>query len=105
MKNTIKIIFSIAVLAIIGFHVVACSGSDRLSGTYTDEKGTMSYTFSGKKVTAEMFGQKGEATYELKDGKFTMTMPDGRTESYNYTLEGNTFTFDWFGQKIVLTKK
>jgi hypothetical protein len=105
MKNTIKIFIGIAIIAIIGFSVIACGGGGRLSGTYTDEKGTMSYTFSGNKVTAEMFGQKGEATYELKDGKFTMFMPDGRTESYDYTLEGNTLTFNWYGQNIVLTKK
>jgi len=103
MKNK-KLIGIIALIAIAGLTIIACGGGS-LSGTYVSDDGSMSYTFSGKKVTAEMFGQKGEATYELKDGKFIMTAADGRTETYNYTLEGNKFTFDWYGTKITLTKK
>jgi len=113
MKNTlnvskIRIIGIIALAAIIGFTVIACGGGSggggKLSGTYASDDGSMVYTFSGKKVTAEAFGQKGEATYELKDGNFNMIM-DGKTESYPYKLEGNKFTFDWYGMEIVLTKK
>ena len=81
------------------------AGSDKLSGTYVSSDGRISYTFSGKNLTAEAFGQKSEATFELKDGKLVMTSADGKVESYDYTLEGDTFTYDWNGMKIVLTKK
>ena len=103
MKNK-KLIGIIALIAIAGFVIIACGGGG-LSGTYVSADGGISYTFSGNKVTAEMLGQKGEATYQLKDGKFIMTSKDGRTETYNYTLEGNVFTFEWYGTKIALTKK
>jgi len=108
MKNKIKLIAIFAFVVVIGFTMAACGGGGaggQLSGTYTTDDGSISYTFSGKKVVAEAFGQKGEATYELKGGKFIMTSPDGRTESYDYTLSGNTLSFDWYGIPIVLNKK
>jgi len=107
MKNTIKLIAIFAFVVVIGFTMAACAGGGAggLSGTYATDDGSMSYTFSGKKVTAEAFGQKGDGTYELKDGKFVITLADGKSESYDYTLEGNTLTFDWYGMKIILNKK
>ena len=104
MKNIFKFFGIIVLVTIIGFVAVACGGGGKLSGTYSSKDGSMSYTFSGNKVVAEAFGQKMEGTYELKDGKFSITK-DGKTESYNYTLEGNTLTYTWHGTKISLTKK
>jgi len=101
MKKT-KLIGIIAMIAIIGLLITACGGG--LSGTYASDDGSISYSFSGNKVTAEAFGQKVEATYQLKDGNLVMTR-DGKTESYPYTLEGKTLTLDWFGRKIALNKK
>ena len=112
----------IAVLCVSAAFMVSCGGGGsssgtsgakqenadsggKLSGTYVSKDGRISYTFSGKNLTAEAYGQKSEATFELKDGKLVMTSADGKTESYPYTLEGDTFTYDWNGTKIVLTKK
>jgi hypothetical protein len=105
MKNTTKLIGFIALVAVIGLTFVSCGGGGKLSGTYSTDDGSMSYTFSGKKVTAEAFGQKGEGTYELKDGRFIITMADGKSESYDYKLEGNTLSFDWYGIEVILIKK
>ena len=105
MKTKIRVLGIIAIIAIIGFALTACSGGGKLSGTYASDDGSISYTFSGKKVVAEGFGQKSEATFELKDGKLVMTSAEGKTESYPYKLEGNTLTLDWYGMEISLTKK
>jgi hypothetical protein len=104
MKNTIRLIGLAALVAVIGLILAACGGGGSLSGKYSTDDDSMSYTFSGKKVTAEAFGQKGEGTYELKDGKIIITS-DGKTETYDYKLEGNTLTLDWYGIKIPLIKK
>jgi hypothetical protein len=107
MKHTIKLLAIIALVAIIGLTIAACSGGGggKLSGTYSTSDGSMSYTFSGKKVTAEALGEKRGGTYELKDGKIIISSPDGKTETYGYKLEGNTLTLDWYGIEIPLTKK
>ena len=104
MKNTIKLFGFIALVAIIGLAMAACGG-DRLSGTYADDTGIISFTFSGNKLTVEAFGQKAEGTYKTSDGKLITTSPDGKTETYEYILDGNNLTINQHGMKYTLTKK
>jgi DNA-binding beta-propeller fold protein YncE len=108
MKNAIKNIFGIiALAAAIAFGGVACDsgGGTKLSGTYVGEMG-MTYTFSGKKVTVTFMGEKEEATYEIKDGKYYVTDPaDGKVTEYTFTLEGDKLTLVNGREKLVLTKK
>jgi hypothetical protein len=101
MKNKTKVI--IAVIAIIGLTIAACGGGGGLSGTYSNE--FMSFTFSGNKLTVEAFGQKEEGTYQIKGGKLITTSKDGETETYDYTLTGNVLTMSMGGFEYTLTKK
>ena len=113
MKNTInfkamlRIAGIIALTAIIGFTVIACSGggSGKLSGVYSDEKGTMTFTFSGNKLTSEAFGQKGEGTYKIEGDKLLTTGPDGKTETWDFKIEGDTITMGQSGFNFTLKKK
>jgi hypothetical protein len=110
MQNTIKILGIIAIVAVIGITMAACSGGGgggKLSGTYSSDDGSITFTFSGKKLTAEAFGQKGEGTYEIKDGKLITTSSDGKTATYNnFKIEGNKLSYElWEGNDLVLTKK
>jgi len=122
MKNTIKnmgsfttvklqaislrLIAIIALTAIIGFTVIACGGGgSKLSGVYSDEKGTMTFTFSGNKLTSEAFGQKGEGTYKIEGDKLLATGPDGKTETWDFKIEGDTITMGQSGFNFTLKKK
>ena len=112
MKNTIKLIGIIALAVIIGLTAAACNkgggsgGGGKLSGTYVSDDGEMSYTFSGKKVSANAFGEKAEGTYELKDGMLIITSGGEKADPISYKLTGNTLVFDLgFGIEVVLTKK
>jgi len=104
MKNTIKILGIIALIAIIGVTMVACGGG--LSGTYADATGSMTFTFKGKNFTTEAWGQKNEGTFTTKDGKITFAnVTSGREDTYSYTLEGDTLTLDMHGMILVLNKR
>ena len=108
MKNTIKILGIIALAAVIGFTVVSCSGGGgggKISGTYVDEDGEASFTFSGSKLTTEMWGQKGEGTFQVKDGKLILTSKEGKTETWDYKLDGNKLTLNMMGLEFDLFKK
>jgi hypothetical protein len=117
MKNTIKNIFGIiALAAAVGFVVVACDKSEssdtaatdtasgQLSGTYVDEGGEVSYTFSGNKMTMSHGGHDHEYTFEVKEGKLIVTTEHGATES-DFSLEGDKLTLVTEGETLVLTKK
>ena len=107
MKNLVKIFGFIAIVAIIGFTVIACGGGggSKLSGVYSDEKGTMTFTFSGNKLTSEAFGQKGEGTYKIEGDKLLTTGPDGKTETWDIKIEGDTITMGQSGFNFTLKKK
>jgi hypothetical protein len=117
MKNAIKNIFGIiALVAVVGFVVVACdknnssdsaattSASGQLSGTYVDESGEVSYTFSGNKMIMGHGDHDHEYTFEIKDGKLIATSEHGATES-GFSLEGDKLTLVRDDQTLVLTKQ
>ena len=82
-----KILIAAAALC---FAVTVFSGcSDKLSGTYRTS-GSLSYTvtFEDDKITMSAFGVDAEGTYEISDGKITMTYTVfGITTSWSQTFE------------------
>ncbi len=60
--------------------LVLASCGKKLSGTYTDETGIVSYTFKGKKVEVEAFGATQEATYKIDGDTITFTVEIGGQE-------------------------
>ena len=67
-----KYVLTLAVL----FVLAACGA--KLDGTYTDQTGIVSYTFtSDGKVTSEAMGVKFEQKYELDGNKVKLVMPTG----------------------------
>ena len=105
MKKVLRMTGIIALFAIIGLSVAACGGGGKLSGVYSDEKGTMTFTFSGNKMTSEAFGQKGEGTYKIEGDKLLATGPDGKTEFWDFKIEGDTITMGQSGFNFTLKKK
>ena len=109
MKNTIKLFGIIALVAVIGFTVIACNkggsssggGGGRLSGTYVNDMG-VSYTFSGNKISIALNGETmSEVTYEIKDGKIFTTSEDGdATGEITYSLKGNELTIIPIGSSV-----
>jgi len=107
MKNTIKIMGIIAIIAIIGL-AAACGGGGggKLSGTYENKDWQIAYTFSGNKVTATMGGEHLlDATFAVKDGKIIFTSSDGKTEELPYSLNGNELKITRSGMETVFIKK
>jgi len=98
MKNK-KPRFGVIAIAAIIFTLAACGGG-KPNGTYTDDDGNVSITFSGKKFTLDDYGQKIEGIYKIKDGQIHLTFGD-QEEALKYSLEGNTLTLD----DEVFTKK
>ncbi|MCL2186995.1 MAG: hypothetical protein FWB86_14275 [Treponema sp.] len=102
MKNLFKVVGIIALVAIMGFAVVACSGKNGggsgsggiPNGTYSTEGGEMSLVFKGNTITW-MAGTQAfaESTYEIKDGKIYYK-DNGRDTWTDYKLEGKNLTFD-----------
>ena len=94
MKNTIKILGVIALAAVIGFTVIACSGGGggKLSGTFEYEGSTR--TFTGNKCTFQSGDYTSETTFTISGNKITFTRADGDVTVLKYTLSGNTLTLD-----------
>jgi len=86
MKNTLKILGIIALVAVIGFSMVSCSddaggGGSHLNGTWegTDEYSNKPVTviINGDSITFKLDGK--EYTGKLKDSKETGKYPSGAT--------------------------
>jgi predicted amidohydrolase len=113
-----RIVGIVAIIAIIGLTVIACnkggssggsSGGSKISnGTYVDDSGKISCTFSGNKLIMDAYGRKAEGTYQIKDGNLLSTAADGETTTTPYELEGDKLTLYLQGpgtKGTVLTKK
>jgi len=90
MKNLFKVVGIIALVAIMGFAVVACSGGGggKLSGDYKLDAGDQTYSFSGNKVTASSGGKIfAEGTFTTSNDQLTLTV-NGESVSFKYSLEG-----------------
>ncbi|MCL2720956.1 MAG: hypothetical protein FWD47_06405 [Treponema sp.] len=96
MKNTKKIIGIIALVAIIGLTIAACGGGGgKLDGTYENTTAgfTTSYTFEGNTVVMKMGGSVlAEGTFEAKSGELSFNFSNGVSDSFKYSLKGNTLT-------------
>ena len=115
MKNIIKILGIIALVATIGFTVAACggggskgeggsgSGGGKLNGTFEYE-GTIR-TFSGNKFTFQSGDYKTEGTFEISGDELTLTRSDGDVTKLKYTLDGKTLTLDAGGGVQEWTKQ
>ena len=114
MKKTIKILGIIALVAVIGFTVIACNkgggggssgGGGKLSGTYVNDSG-VSWTFSGNKISNAYDGEVlQEGTYEIKDGKIYVTINGVVGEGMEFSQQGNTLTIGPADIGMVFTKK
>jgi hypothetical protein len=75
MKNIVKLFGIIALVAVMGLTVIACSkgggsgGGGKLSETYANAEYGISYTFSGNKMVMEAGGSKYKFIYEIKGDK------------------------------------
>ena len=98
MKNTNKVLEAmlrmaiIAIVAIIGFTVIACGGGGKIpNGKYVAGNGRY-VEISGKNVTMyyhESYQTKG--TYAIdKDGLFIYTEDDGSVEKLLFGIQGKT---------------
>ena len=113
MKNTIKILAIIALVAVIGFSMAACGGGGggKLSGAYESDGTT--FTFTGNKVTNSFKGEVlGEGLFSTSgDELIFYHEEDGeRVEDskFIYSLEGDKLTLSIPGhpeQALVFTKK
>jgi len=94
MKNLSKFIGFIALVAIISFAAVSCSGGGgKLNGTYESSDGYTSLTFKGNQITFMRDGKViTDTTYEIKDGKLCYTS-GGTPIEIDFKLEGNTLTY------------
>ncbi|MCL2801149.1 MAG: hypothetical protein FWD28_05285 [Treponema sp.] len=110
MKNTVKIIGIIAFIAIIGLTIAACGGGGgKLDGTYENTTAgfTTSFTFEGNTVVMKMGGSVlAEGTFETKNGELSVAYTNGVSDSFKYTIKGNTLTLNnsSYGE-AVYTKK
>jgi outer membrane lipopolysaccharide assembly protein LptE/RlpB len=81
--------------------VLAACGS-KLEGTYTDQMGVASYTFtSDGKVISETMGMKFEQKYELDGKQIKIVMPTG---AMVMTLNEDG-SIDGLGMKLTKKKK
>ena len=96
-----KKLLAISLIGVI-LLLAGCGGGagGGLSGTYVDESGTMSFTFSGNKVAMDFDGYEINGKFEAKGGILKIfdvedeedaALITGETE---YTLAGNVLTID-----------
>ncbi|MCL2802310.1 MAG: hypothetical protein FWD28_11200 [Treponema sp.] len=102
MKNTVKIIGIIALIAVIGL-TAACGGGGKLSGTF--EYNNAIRTFSGNNYTFQLGDYKVEGTFEISGDELIMTASDGDVTKLKYTLEGNTLSLNAGAGAQIWTKK
>jgi len=90
MKNTIRILGIIALAAIIGVTVIACSGGGgKLSGSFEmDDRPGFFRTFAGDKYTFEGPGFKTEGTFSVSGDELTITS-GGDVTVFKFKLSGN----------------
>jgi outer membrane lipopolysaccharide assembly protein LptE/RlpB len=92
-----KHLLTLAVL----FVLAACGA--KLDGTYTDQMGAASYTFtSDGKVISEAMGMKFEQKYELDGNKIKIVMPTG---AMVMTLNEDGSIDGLMGMKLTKKKK
>ena len=103
MKKAIKLFGIIALVAVIGFTIIACNkgggggssgGGGKLSGAYKFDDFDMSYTFTGNKVTITSDGEViSEVMFSTSGNEFTMYYEeDGERvefQKFIYSLEGD----------------
>jgi hypothetical protein len=109
MRNFVKFLGIIALVAIIGFTMTACGGGGgggNLNGTYSDEYGMATYTFSDGKISMKSMGMTLSGTFQIK-GKNIIATFNGldKPETIKYTLQGDTLTLEMDGDTTVLTRK
>jgi hypothetical protein len=106
MKNTIKLLGIIALVAVIGFSMVGCSG---LSGTYENENGSISIAFTSfGKCTWNERGSFFNGTYEKTSTGYQLKIMGGGmvpNQAFNATRVGNALTIPVYGREQRFTKK
>jgi len=105
MKNTIKLLGIIALLAIIGFSMVACSDDSSKSpfeGTWKNEfddsdgHNVLTYKFTGDDFSCTYVwpgvnkSYSGTFSYTNTTITFNRTVPNVESWTQNYTITGNT---------------
>lgn len=101
MKKIISMIMVCVLLVGMLFTLASCA---KLSGTYEDESGLVSYTFKGKNFSAEALGVEIEGTYKIKGDEITFTyelMGEEVEETVSFEKDGNTIKIGG----VELTKK
>jgi hypothetical protein len=104
MKNTIKLLGIIALAAVFGFTMIACSGGGgdgKLSGTYElDDRAGYTRTFSGSKHTFSGPGFSNEGTFTISGDELTITDSDGDVTVFKFKLSGNKLEIANVGARL-----
>ncbi|MCL2229837.1 MAG: hypothetical protein FWC01_01975 [Treponema sp.] len=103
MKNTVKMIGTVAFTAVIGFLMIAC-GKGEPVGTYYSKEYNTSYAFSNGKMTLKTGDLVMEADYEIKDGKI-ITITEYGTAQVEYKLNGRKLTITSNGTTFTMVKQ
>jgi len=83
-----KILSAVLVCAmLLSCVLVLASCGNTLSGTYEDESGLVSFTFSGKNVEVETFGVNIEGTYKISGDTITFEFEGDLAEEMNGEME------------------
>ena len=99
MKKAIALILIIAALSALVLSLTSCKGGGakeknaddpgRLSGTYDDEIGLISYIFNKDEVTMNLLGTPFNGTYKIEGDEIIMTML-GEDTSYSFERISDT---------------
>jgi hypothetical protein len=91
----------IAIVVILSFAFIGCSGNGGLSGTWESDDlfFTMTWTFSGNKLTQEVMGIKITSPYKIKGNAIAMEY-EGVEVEFGYKIDGNTLTIDMYGDGV-----
>ena len=111
MKKTLAIVLVVVALATM---MVACGvKSNSIIGTWemTQDEQTVSFTFEdGGKGKMDMMGMSVDTTWEIKDGKLTisasvMGVEQVAVDGADYKVDGNKLSITYEGETLELTKK
>ena len=110
MKNVVKLVGIIVLIAVVGFSMVSCNkAKDALDGTTWEAvlDGKYILKFNSPNVTLTVVGVgEEEGSYAISD-KLDVTLSFVKSGKFNATLAGKTLSWHNFddGQPLMFTKK
>jgi hypothetical protein len=92
----------IAIVVIMSFAFIGCSGNGGLSGTWESANSyvDMTWTFTGNKLVQEVMGAKVTIPYKIKGNAIAMVY-EGAEVEFEYAIDGDTLIVDMMGMMEV----